>query len=272
MPETPAQTFAVGFVTYHPGTSFFDRVDLLADLGVHVYVFDNSPVATNVSRLLAKQAGRVTYITAGDNAGLGVGLSVICATARAHAYNTLLFFDQDTRFTSATIRYVADFITQRASALYPSHAAVVFRSPQGNAIDHEVKDVLLAISSGTLFFLCNLAQIGWHNRSYFVDGVDYEFCLRSRAKGYRIGACAGTPGFDHEFEQPDATRTVMGMRLRLRKYSAARTVDSLSAYFRLTAASLRRADLRAALAIMRSMAIFVLGQFLARLPLGRADK
>jgi rhamnosyltransferase len=263
---------AIGIVTYHPGPGFYDRVELVANLGVPVYVFDNSPVSTDVSRLLSRQDGEVTYITAGENAGLGFGLSVICATARAHSHDNVLFFDQDTGFTSATIEYALDFAARRAPALGASHTAVVFQAPQRSGFDHEVRDVLLAISSGSLFFLANLERIGWHNRSYFVDGVDYEFCLRSRAKGFRIGTCAGAPGFDHMSEQPDVTRAVIGLRLRLRKYRAARILDSLSAYVRLTAYSLRRVDLHATLTIVRSMAIFVLGQILARLPLGRVDQ
>jgi rhamnosyltransferase len=130
---------------------------------------------------------------------------------------------------------------------------------------------MLAISSGMLFVLENARRMGWHDHSYFVDGVDYEFCLRARAQGLRIGLYPGTPGFDHESEQPDVPRRFAGRTWRLRKYSPHRVVDSLTAYARLALRTARRLDGKAFATVTRSASIFLLGQLLARVPLRRAD-
>jgi hypothetical protein len=63
----------------------------------------------------------------------------------------------------------------------------------GNFDDFPFKANKLLISSGSLFNLNILKKINWNNVKYFVDGVDYEFCLRANKMGYllqRIGSAA----------------------------------------------------------------------------------
>lgn len=269
---------AIAFITYHPEPGFYDRVAQVLRSGLPVYVFDNSPESTDASRLLGADStgsggsqARVHYMTTGKNSGLGIGLATLCATAYAHGHGELLFFDQDTRFTDETLNHVQAFLRKELAPLRASYAAVVFRGPDPKRADKALHDVLLAISSGMMILLPNARRMGWHDHSYFVDGVDYEFCLSARAHGLRIGVLPGTPGFDHEAEQPDVPRRFMGRTWRLRRYAPGRVLDSLSAYGRLGLRSLQRLDAKAFRAVVRSASIFLLGQLLARVPLRRAD-
>jgi len=254
---------ALGFVTFHPDPGFYDRVALACSNGFQVFVFDNAPAATDHSFMNQQERRNLHYMTAGNNLGLGVGLSALCASAYARGCEYLLFFDQDTRFTMETLDYAKTFLQRQVAQVKESHAAVVLQAPSGNADDHRPIDTLLAISSGMLFLLHNVARIGWHNPKYFVDGVDYEFCLRARSRNFRIAICSGAPGFDHVTDQADTTRTVFGRQMRLRKYRFSRVADSLWAYVRLTITSLGRGDLRGTYAVVRSMGIFIVGQCLA---------
>ena len=265
---------AIGFITYNPDSGFYDRVALAVHANWPVFVFDNSPASTDVNRLLRSPDSAshpaLHYTTLGKNAGLGVGLASLCATAMAHGHEELLFFDQDTRFSMETLSHVRAFSEQRLPALRQSYAAVVFRGLDPRLASSVLHDTMLAISSGMLIVLDNARRMGWHDHSYFVDGVDYEFCLNARAHGFRIGILPGAPGFDHETEQPDVPRLFMGRTWRLRKYAVARVLDSLSAYARLSARSAMRLDAAALVAVVRSASIFLVGQLLARVPLRRA--
>jgi rhamnosyltransferase len=266
--EPPAgeiREFAIGFVTYRPDGGFYDRVPLACELGHEVFVFDNAPESTDHPRLNAGGNPRLHYSTAGKNLGLGIGLSAVCASAYAHGCKQLLFFDQDTRFTAETLNYVKSFLQQQGGLVDATHASVTFQAPRGDDTDHRPVDTLLAISSGSLFLLRNVAAMGWHNPKYFVDGVDYEFCLRARARQLRVAICSGAPGFDHVSDQADSTHEVFGRPMRLRKYPWSRVLDSLSAYVRLAFVSLGRLDMRGFFSVMRSLAIFVGGQSLARI-------
>ncbi len=266
---------AIGFITFNPDPGFYERVALVIRENLPVFIFDNSPSSTNVDRLRALSDASVgqplRYFTSGKNAGLGFGLASLCATAKAYGFQELLFFDQDTRFTSETLSHVRAFETQNMAALRQTYAAIVFQGPDARLAANTLHDTLLAISSGMLIVLENARRMGWHDHSYFVDGVDYEFCLNARARGLRIGIHAGTPGFDHQAEQPDVPRRFLGRVWRLRKYAGSRVLDSLSAYFRLGIRSVRQLDATAFVAITRSALIFLLGQLLARVPLRRAD-
>ena len=275
MPLSTASAPAIGFITYKPVAGFYDRVALALREQLHVYIVDNSPDTTDAARLVAMlaadQGQRLHYMTPGRNAGLGTGLACLCATAAAHGHQELLFFDQDTSFTTETLHHMQAFVAGPLAALRSTHAAVVFRGADPRLTAGTVHDTLLAISSGMLVVLANARRMGWHDHSFFVDGVDYEFCLNARAHGLRIGICPGAPGFDHESEQPDVPKRFLGRVWRLRRYALRRIVDSLSAYLRLALRSAGRLDATAFATVMRSASIFVLGQLLARVPLRRAD-
>jgi rhamnosyltransferase len=263
-PSASSQPLAIGFVTYHPDAGFYARLAQLRELGVPVFLFDNAPSAADHARLNGFDREFLHYVTAGNNVGLGIGLSVICASAYARGHEYLLFFDQDTRFTAETLEYAKSLLRQQAEKITTSHVAVVLQAPRGDGTDHRLVDQLLAISSGMLFVLHNVARMGWHNPRYFVDGVDYEFCLRARARGYKIAVCSGAPGFDHVTDQADKDRVLFGRTLRLRKYPWRRVFDSIGAYARLSMTSLARGDLRGLWSVVRSMSIYILAQCLAR--------
>jgi rhamnosyltransferase len=125
--------------------------------------------------------------------------------------------------------------------------------------------VRLAISSGSLFNLKVLQQIGWHNEKYFVDCVDYELCLRARRCGFKIGLIRNTPDFDHVTEQPDRTLNLLGKELLVRRYSATRIKDALGAYLKLILGGLFQNTPSDTWALTRSLGLYIFGQLAARM-------
>jgi rhamnosyltransferase len=57
------------------------------------------------------------------------------------------------------------------------------------------------ITAGSFVSLPVLRHIGGFREDFFIDYVDIEFCLRARAKGYRI-VVSPTPGMTHKIGQP----------------------------------------------------------------------
>jgi rhamnosyltransferase len=265
--------FALGFVTYHPSPAFLDRLELLNRLGCKVYLYDNSPEQSLI-RPQIKALESITYITAGKNLGLGVGLSTVCAQAYYESFPALLFFDQDTIFNQETITFVQEYCSGNLKQIQNEYSLIVFGEsdyriddPNSLAIPSkfDLVDISLAISSGSLFILENLKKIGWHNEKYFVDGVDYEICLKSLANNLKVGKCFNTPGFDHSSEQPDKTYKIFGVSLSLRCYSLFRIIDTAKSNTRLLFSALRMGQFKFALSIVRSYAIYVAAQILARI-------
>jgi rhamnosyltransferase len=254
--------YAIGLVLYHPEESLLKRVDQMAELGFRVYVFDNAPFGAQYSRAIQDNQN-ICYLTAGKNVGIGFSLSTLCATAYAHGYQRLLFLDQDTGISGQTLEFIETFPESLPSDIQQQYAALVFSGHL--AADHSVKEVRLAISSGSLFNLPALKQIGWHSEKYFVDCVDYEFCVRARRCGFKIGLIMNTPEFDHVTEQPDQTLNLFGKKLLVRRYSATRIKDALGAYLKLIVGGLFQNRPSDTYALTRSLMLYIFGQLTSRL-------
>jgi rhamnosyltransferase len=254
-------SYAIGLVLYHPEESLLKRVKQMVDFGFFVYVFDNSPYGTQHGRAIQKNQN-ICYLTAGKNVGIGFSLSTLCATAYAHGYPQLLFLDQDTGISGKTLEFIETFAQSLPTDLQQQYAALVFSGHP--AADRAIHDVTLAISSGSLFNLSALQQIGWHNENYFVDCVDYELCIRARRFGFKIGLIRNTPDFDHVTEQPDRTINLFGKQLLVRRYSAIRIKDALGAYLKLILGGLFRNLPNDTYALTRSMLLYIFGQLISR--------
>jgi rhamnosyltransferase len=254
--------YAIGLVLYHPDDHILKRIDLMSGRGLHLYIYDNSPFSA-ISEAILGKPGPIHYITAGHNVGVARSLSVLCATAYAHGHHRLLFLDQDTRVGDHTLRFIDEYSGGLTAIEQERYAAIVFSGKhKGNCAG---ADATFAISSGSLFILGILRRIGWHNTKYFVECVDYEFCLRSIHFGYRIRIVYNTPGFDHATEQPDREVCVCGKTLFVRRYAFARIKDAFLAYIRLLGYTARITRLDLSALVIRSMVIYFTGQVIARL-------
>lgn len=258
--------YAIGLVLYHPEESLLKRVDKMVELGFWVYVFDNSPFGAQHSRAILDNQN-ISYLTAGKNVGIGYALSTLCATAYAHGYPRLLFLDQDTGISGQTLEFIETFPQSLPHDIQQQYAALVFSGHP--AAGHSVQDVRLAISSGSLFNLTALQQIGWHNEKYFVDCVDYELCVRARRCGFKIGLIRNTPDFDHVTEQPDQTLKIFGKQLLVRRYSGTRIKDALGAYLKLIVGGLFQNRPSDTYALTRSLGLYIFGQLTARFIQGK---
>lgn len=263
--RAPRTSYAIGLVLYHPEESLLKRVELMVTLGFRVYVFDNSPFGASYSQAILNHRN-ISYLTAGKNVGIGYSLSTLCATAYAHGFQRLLFLDQDTGIGSQTLEFIETFPRSLPNDIQQQYAALVFSGHTAN--DHAVQDVQLAISSGSLFNLHALQQIGWHNEKYFVDCVDYELCVRARRNRFKIGLIKNTPDFDHVTEQPDQTINLLGKKLLIRRYSTARIKDAMGAYLKLIVGGVFQNRPSDTYALTRSLGLYIFGQLTSRLMKG----
>lgn len=237
-----SDSLALGVITYKPGANLPDRLEAALRAGYAVYLFDNTPEEPAVRGFAAKNPGRVVYATCGRNAGLGFGLASVCARAYYDGHGALLFFDQDTVFTPETLGFIKDFHGRRPE-LEKDYSAVVFNSKEPGAADEPLREVRLAVNSGSLYYLRNLKRMGWHNINYFVDCVDYEFCMSSYAKGLKVAEYTATPGFDHSSEQADSVHNFFGRPKAMRAYPLSRIWDSVTATAKLLVTALATGNL-----------------------------
>ena len=182
---------ALGFVIYKAELSLVERIKLASVAGYQCYIFDNSPADYTFNKNF-NNTSNCKYTTVGKNVGLGFGISCVCAQAYYDGSESLLFFDQDTVFDLSTLEFINEFNVEKKKLLQ-NNSSVLFNAKNPDFFysenRFELNDVLLTISSGSLFFLERLKEINWHNETYFVDCVDYEFCLNSNNHNLKNGVC-----------------------------------------------------------------------------------
>ncbi|MDE3236492.1 MAG: glycosyltransferase [Bacteroidota bacterium] len=260
---------AIGLVIYNCEPNLLKRISQALQLGYSVYVYDNSP-EKDFFRNFSKGKSNLRYFTCGKNVGLGIAMSTVCAQAYYDNFYGLLFFDQDTVFSSETIDFISKFYSSRYKALKEIYSSIVFNAKSVAKVtveDLEIKDVLFSINSGSLYFLENLRRVGWFNETFFVDCVDYEFCLRSSNRNFKVGECSTTPGFDHVSEQADEVYTIWNMKLRLRKYPFKRLTGTIKASLRIFLMATKSGNIKYSIAIIRSLSIYLFFQFVVRVML-----
>jgi rhamnosyltransferase len=265
-----SRSFAVGVVAFNAGASLSHRLDIAVSQNRRVFVYDNSPENPDI-RYYCRRKGNegITYLTCGKNIGLGYAMSAICAQSYYEDYKSLLFFDQDTVFTENTLSYVEEFIKNNP-CIVEEYSTIQFASDEAGKTDagtsgYDFRDVRLTINSGSLFFLENAKRIGWHSTKYFVDCVDYEFCLNSDNHRLKIGKCGKAPGLDHGTEQGDSVLVVFGKKRRLRKYSSKRIRDAVSSSIRLMLRAAFQGNPRYAFLIGKSLIGYVFWQIAVRM-------
>jgi len=262
---------AIGFVVYNSSSNLIHRLQEALSLGFAVYIFDNSP-EKSITRDFIKNKREINYTTSGKNLGLGVGLSMLCAQAYYDDYPALVFFDQDTYFNTETLITIEEYYINNQH-LVSNYSSVVFNSrnigQKNNKLINCFENVLLSRNSGSLFFLENVKRMNWHNEKYFVDGVDYEFCLNSKLNNYRIGEYSCTPGFDHTVEQGDKKYNFFGKAYSMRMYSLNRIVDTAKSSVKLIFRSVLHGKIQFAVRITRLLLIYIVAQLLVRVYSGQ---
>lgn len=157
-----------------------------------VLIYDNNTGITGKSVLgnIEKYTDRIIVHYSATNDGLGTAYNTLINNYWS-GENFIITFDQDSRIQS-------NFITDLYTTLRKEHAKdsrVVSIGPRivlegseksSKVTDKEDKKKLILITSGNLFFYDAFQKVQGFDESYFIDCLDYEFCLRLRKHGYRL--------------------------------------------------------------------------------------
>jgi rhamnosyltransferase len=249
---------ALGFVIYNSDDSFLNRIIESSNNNFIIYLFDNTPFKNDLKEKI-KFLQNIKYFTCGKNAGLGFGISTVTSNAYYDGFEFLMFFDQDTLFTINTLDYVSNKLDFSSN-----YAAVLFNNENNLKNFDQIHDCDLIINSGSLFNLNILNLLGWHSVNYFVDGVDYEFCLRAISSGYKIGVHSHTPDYDHISGQEDKPYKIFGIEMRLRSYSYSRILDTITSLFKLIFQSFKYFKFRFVIKFSYFLVAYCASQILVR--------
>jgi rhamnosyltransferase len=181
-------------VVYNPDSLLEENIRALLTEVANLIVVDNGSEPSNrsVTAALAAACG-FDVIWNKENAGLAAALNTGIRRAFLNEdYAWIATFDQDSKvsagFSEAILAaYDSCPFRDEVALIGPRHMLSserpAERPPEDNA---RFQEIPVTLQSGSLFSRSALKNVALFDESFFIDYVDFEFCLRLRKRGFRI--------------------------------------------------------------------------------------
>lgn len=144
-------------------------------------IWDNTP-KNDFKEVVTLTSNKIIYMGVGCNVGIGYALNEAVNFAIKNGYTHLLTMDQDSKFEEGNI---LDY-KYRILQLSNSEIACYSVNYSGGGVGGSVMEVETSITSGSIYPVHIFSDIGLFRTDFFIDSIDTEFCLRARAKGYKV--------------------------------------------------------------------------------------
>ncbi len=182
---------AISFVLYNPLPEVFERIKCYLPFADKMYVFDNSPSASsNIGLINLKN---VEYIAFNENKGIGYAINYVSQRAFCDGFRWLLYMDQDSDFVEGwdgfkkmlfAFENQNDYSKEKTGIISP---IIVYEGENKEYIGrNEFERILITINSGSLINLDVFKKLGGLREDYFLDRIDFEYCLRLNKNGYYV--------------------------------------------------------------------------------------
>jgi rhamnosyltransferase len=208
-------------VSYFPEGNFAERLRLVQSQACQVIVVDNaSPRSTTELLDKVREDFGIVLIRNDSNLGIARALNLGTAWARQQGYSWCLLFDQDT----VPLAGMLDDMSHAYDEYPEKHRLAVVGSnyqedPDTHLSRREDRTWIerkIVITSGSLVSLAALETIGPFREEFFVDCVDFDFCLRAHSKGFAVLQTT-QPGMVHPIGSPTSHR-FLGVRWVVRNH------------------------------------------------------
>ena len=184
----------------------------------HIHIVDNGSEAESLGVL--EQLGQKPGITVerlGENRGVGHALNRGVQRARQMGCTWLLTMDQDSVVGGSLMK------AYRAAAEQdPARVCLAPRITTNSGRKDAAGGVIsYAITSGNLVKLSLFDQIGGYDEGFFIDCIDFDFCLRLRRAGYavhRVPAARMQHQLGDPVDLPKAARKYYARHAPIRRY------------------------------------------------------
>jgi rhamnosyltransferase len=197
-------------VAFHPDPGFLARLRTVEDQVGRLIVVDNTPAGHGGAVLGERaEAGRYELLRQGRNTGVAAALNTGIRCAARAGYGFVLLLDQDTvLYPDAAARLVAI----REEHPRPDRVAVVGANYETEVAGRPLlvaawprrdgwEETSAVITSGSLVSVACFERIGPFAERFFIDMVDFEYCLRARRAGLLV-LRSGEPLMRHEVGRP----------------------------------------------------------------------
>jgi rhamnosyltransferase len=171
-------------ILYFPDDNLTHRLNSYLNDVKHLYVIDNTDLVNENYRLF--QHEKITYLSDGENKGISIRLNQAADLAIKAGFNWLLTMDQDSYFPENALSNYFDCMERyphkNETAMFGVQSLtenIAVESCQPEEVNH-------LITSGSILNLSLFKSIGLFDEALFIDRVDHEYCLRARARNFKI--------------------------------------------------------------------------------------
>jgi rhamnosyltransferase len=177
---------------YNPTAAIAQNVQQYAGHVRHVFVVDNSDVD---HRVLLDTLGltNALYHFTGENKGIAAALNIGFKYADSYQMEWALTMDQDSIFEGNRF---AEYLAEVNNYTDYTDVGIFSVKHDFGQIDTEQKpagsrycEKKRVMCSGNLIALDAYRKAGAYREDFFMDWIDFEFCARVKAAGYRIIEC-----------------------------------------------------------------------------------
>lgn len=174
-------------IIYNPSNEVLQNVKTNSSFLSKVFVIDNSERQNEDITNELKSIKNIDYHWNGCNLGIGYCLNIAAMKSIKLGFEYILTLDQDSRMDDKMVDTFNSFLINyplpdEMGILAPIHIYQNFNRKYSNT----PQMVLSIITSGSLISLKAFLKAGNFLEDYFIDYVDFEYCLRLNAAGYKI--------------------------------------------------------------------------------------
>jgi rhamnosyltransferase len=181
-------------VTYYPDNSFSNRLNVLLHQLKCAVVVDNC--SDEESREMLRRAmvqGQAQIIFNQENVGVAAALNQGIRWAKKQGFHWILTLDQDSCLENSAVEtfiktYEGLDNKEKIAMIGLNHtdtnSGQLYHHARWGAARKWVERKTL-ITSGSFMSVQTFDNLGPFREELFIDGVDHEYCLRARQKGYQ---------------------------------------------------------------------------------------
>jgi rhamnosyltransferase len=184
----------------------------------YVHIVDNGSDGESLGVLesLEREPG-ITVERLGENRGVGYALNRGVERARQMGCSWLLTMDQDSVVDSSLVEAYRAAVEQD-----PARVCLAPRiTANGHRKDAVGEEISYAITSGNLVSVSVYDRIGLYDEGFFLDCIDFDFCLRLRRAGYavhRVPAALMQHELGESVNLPEVVRKYYALHSPVRRY------------------------------------------------------
>lgn len=214
--------------TFRPDDRLNDRVGLIQEQVGFVVIVDDGEYNDNISKLNKwfKDLKNVYVHHNIKNLGVATSLNAGISIAKDHGYKWILTLDDDSlvspNLVNRLINGLKNIKLNKPIGLigmsWAAPGAVIKSDHFPDKVTYMGKRGI--ITSGSLFSMDTYDRVGPFRDEFYIDYVDYDYCLRARKQGFAI-IKLDEIGFEHSLGRSNSFR-IMGLPIVVENHDAFR--------------------------------------------------